>query len=175
LEEQDQHTLLDPLTGARTRRLAEHTIAQRLSELQRNSGHFGVCLLDVDQLKQVNDRFGSEAGDVVLKTVARLIMGTVRAHDLVARWEGEEFLVILSQKRESDLKTVAERIRKIVETSAIKIDSETIRVTISLGVTTAQLTDTIESLMARVDSLMYLSKNRGRNHTTYDEVVQACK
>jgi diguanylate cyclase (GGDEF)-like protein len=175
LEEFDQHTLLDPLTGARNRRSAEQVITQKLADLQRNTGRFGICLLDIDDFKQVNDRFGNEAGDLVLKTVARSIMGTVRAHDLVVRWGGEEFLIILAQKRDSDLKTVAERIRKIVETSTVEIGSKPIHVTVSLGVTTAQPTDTIESLFTRVDSLMLLSKNRGRNHTTYDEVVSAYK
>lgn len=134
-----------------------------------------MCLLAVDQHQALSDRFGKEASDAILKTVASVIMGTVRAHDLVVRWSADKFLVILSQKRDSDLKIVAERIRKLLMATPVKIGAETINITISLSGTNALLTDTVESLLTRAHSLLALSANRGHNHTTFDETVDAHK
>jgi diguanylate cyclase (GGDEF)-like protein/PAS domain S-box-containing protein len=168
VEELEQFAFLDPLTGAGNRRFVDHVITQRLSELQRNGWRFGLCFFDIDHFKKVNDRFGHEAGDAVLKTVAKSVMGAVRAHDFVARWGGEEFLVVVPQKKDADLEVVAERLRNIVDASAAQVGPDAIRVTISIGGTMARPGETTESLVARADSLMYLSKSRGRNRVTLD-------
>lgn len=168
VEELEQIAFLDPLTGAGNRRFADHVMTQRLSELGRNGWRFGLCFFDIDRFKSVNDRFGHEAGDAVLKTVAKSVMGAVRAHDFVARWGGEEFLVVVSQKEDAELEVVAERLRRIVEATAAKVGPDAIRVTISIGAAIARPEESYESLVARADSLMYLSKDRGRNRVTLE-------
>jgi diguanylate cyclase (GGDEF)-like protein/PAS domain S-box-containing protein len=168
MEELEQLAFLDPLTGTGNRRFAEHVMTQRLSELRRNGWRFGLCFFDIDHFKEVNDRFGHEAGDAILKTVARSVLGAVRTYDFVARWGGEEFLVVAPQKNGADLEITAERLRNIVAASAAQVGLDAIRVTISIGATIARPGDSAESLVARADSLMYLSKSRGRNRVTLD-------
>jgi diguanylate cyclase (GGDEF)-like protein/PAS domain S-box-containing protein len=173
VQELEHLAFLDPLTGAGNRRFAEHVISQRMSELKRNQWRFGICFLDIDHFKGVNDRHGHKAGDSVLQTVAKSVMGTVRTHDFVARWGGEEFMVVVSQKQDSDLRIVAERIRSIVAASDTHVGTDTIKVTVSIGVSTARPGESAEALVARADSLMYISKKLGRNRVTVEEVIPA--
>ena len=168
VEELEHLAFLDPLTGTGNRRFAERVLRQRLSELARNGWRFGICFADIDNFKRVNDRYGHDAGDAVLKTVAKSMMGAVRSHDFVARWGGEEFVVVVAQKANGELEVVAERLRRLVEASTAQLGSEAIRVTVSIGATDARPSEPLEELVARADSLMYVSKDRGRNLVSLD-------
>lgn len=167
----EEASLLDPLTGVGNRRFAGLELANQLAKLQRYGWSFGVIFLDVDGFKAINDTHGHETGDAVLSMVARTIAGAVRAFDVVCRWGGEEFVVVLSNLSARDLLTRAEQIRRLVEQSAL-VRPSVVGVTVSAGATMAREDDTPESLVARADALMYVAKRAGRNRVAGDAVAE---
>jgi len=158
---------LDPLTGLPNRRCFDNMLNIRFAELNRGMMGFGLILGDVDHFKQFNDRYGHESGDAVLKTIGRTITHCCRGYDLVARWGGEEFAVLVGQGTADHVQVVAERLRILVEHSIVESGGQTLRVTISLGATVARPDDDPASLFARVDRLLYQSKSKGRNCTSF--------
>lgn len=163
----EEASLLDPLTGVGNRRFAGLELANQLAKLQRYGWQFGVIFLDVDHFKKINDTYGHATGDAVLSMVARTLAGAVRSFDVVCRWGGEEFLVVLSNLSAGDLLKRAEQLRRLVEQSAL-VRPAVVAVTISLGATMARPDDTPESLVARADALMYAAKANGRNRVASD-------
>jgi diguanylate cyclase (GGDEF)-like protein len=111
----------------------------------------------------VNDVYGHEVGDRVLTMVAGTLGGNVRSFDLVSRWGGEEFLVIVGHVDKEQLTAVAEKLRALVSQSGFALGQGRIVVTVSGGASLAQITDEPETLVERADRLMYLSKSGGRN------------
>jgi len=158
--------LLDPLTEVGNRRYAEMNLKFRLAEQDRYGWPFGILFIDIDDFKDVNDRFGHEVGDDVLRMTARTLAGSLRSFDLVSRWGGEEFLAIVVNVDSGSLFAVAEKLRKMVEQSKIAYDSENIGVTVSIGGTLALKSDSVDTIVKRADELMYRSKAEGRNCTT---------
>ena len=157
---------LDPLTRLAKRRLLDSRIRQSLDELALFGRSFGVLLLDIDRFKHVNDSFGQSAGDVVLEHVAGTIACSLRGGDTVGRWGGEEFLAILPDADHNQILATAERCRMLVRHSSISVADTTVTVTLSVGATVLQPTDTKDSLFRRVDQELYQSKQRGRDRTT---------
>jgi len=164
---------IDALTGVPNRELTEITLQTRLDEMMRYHWPFGVLSIDIDHFKDVNDRFGHGVGDEVLKVVARTMSGVCRSFDLVGRWGGEEFLVIVANINGAQLHDLAERYRLLVQYSDLLAEKERIRVTVSIGATLARRDDTVESLLKRADGLMYESKRAGRNRTTSEVSITA--
>lgn len=158
----------DPLTGLPNRRCSDSQILSRLAERKRDGIGFGVILGDVDHFKKFNDEHGHECGDQVLKVVASSLSHACRSGDFVARWGGEEFLVITAESTPPRLHTVAERLRMLVEHSWIERDGPPVRVTISCGATIARAEDDEHTLFRRVDELLYQSKSAGRNRVSLD-------
>ena len=108
-----------------------------------------MIFLDVDQFKQVNDTFGHQTGDLVLKMVAQTLLKNCRSFDLVGRWGGEEFLCVVSKMQDPDqIMIIAERLRALVESAWVALPDCSLHVTISLGVTLARLQDSPEVLTA---------------------------
>jgi diguanylate cyclase (GGDEF)-like protein len=122
--------------------------------------------MDIDLFKRVNDTYGHGVGDRVLKTVARTFMNTARPSDLMGRWGGEEFIGILKRIDDEGLRSAAERVRSLVEKSHLRENGLTLTVTVSIGATLAEKTDTTDSIVKRADTLLYLSKENGRNRCT---------
>ena len=117
----------------------------------------------------MNDTFGHQTGDMVLKMVAQTLLKNCRSFDLVGRWGGEEFLCVISKLKDADQITIiAERLRALVESAWVSLPDCSLHVTISLGVTLARLQDTPGILIHRADGLMYRSKTAGRNRITYE-------
>ena len=168
-EKLKQEVFLDQLTGVGNRRYGETTLSTRIYELQTHTIPFGLLFMDIDHFKQVNDQYGHKVGDEVLAMVAKSISISLRKIDVVARWGGEEFVVILPGATRSVTNAVAERIRMLVENSSIIVSGDKLNVTISIGATLSRTVDTIESIVNRADELMYLSKDDGRNRVTGDE------
>jgi diguanylate cyclase (GGDEF)-like protein/PAS domain S-box-containing protein len=160
--------LSDPLTGLGNRRYVEIALTSRLDELRRYGWGFGVLFIDVDHFKQVNDHYGHEAGDSVLGVVSRTLAGNLRASDVIGRWGGEEFVVLLLHVDASSLQQTASRLRALVEQSSTVLGRTRLQVTISVGGTLAKEEDTTASILERADQLMYRSKSEGRNRTTVD-------
>jgi diguanylate cyclase (GGDEF)-like protein/PAS domain S-box-containing protein len=166
LRELETLAMLDPLTGVGNRRFGEIRVQACMNQLQRYSWPFGLIFLDLDRFKQTNDTFGHEAGDRILRIVARTLSSSTRSFDNVIRWGGEEFLVIAVNLQEKTLDRFAEKIRLLVEHAYGDFEGQKLSVTISIGATLARKDDTLDSLIARADHLMYQSKEAGRNRVT---------
>ncbi len=168
LAELERLAYVDALTGLANRRYAEITLNARLEELQRYGWRFGVLFIDIDHFKDINDRYGHNLGDQVLKMVAKTLQNSVRSFDVVSRWGGEEYVAVIANVESENLLTAANRSRALVEESGLPAYPG-LRITISLGATLARADDTIDSLIKRADALMYQSKKAGRNRVTADE------
>ncbi len=169
IEKLEKIAYIDPLTGAANRRYTEISLDARLSEMKRYRWPFAVIFADIDNLKRVNDTYGHDVGDRVLSTVVRTFFKNVRSFDLVGRWGGEEFVIILTNIHEVELlHTITERLRVLIENSSVKAGGKTIRATVSCGATIAGKKDTRNSLIKRADSLMYQAKRSGRNTVCID-------
>ena len=164
-----QEAYLDALTRIGNRRYAEMTLSTREYELQAHCIPFGVLFMDIDHFKRFNDQYGHKTGDDVLVMVAKSISFSLRKIDIVARWGGEEFVVILPGATRALVKTLAERICILIENSFIPVGDNRLHVTVSIGATLSRTDDTAETIVSRADSLMYLSKGSGRNRVTADE------
>ena len=160
--------LVDPLTGIGNRRLGEERLNALMGQLGRYEWPFGVLFIDIDNFKDLNDAYGHNVGDAVLRAVGQTLRTNVRSHDDVARWGGEEFVVFLVNVDNNSLSAIAEKMRALVEQSGVKHHDEELHVTVSIGATLCGLEDTQESLLARADQLMYQSKRMGRNCVTLD-------
>lgn len=168
IKELERLALLDSLTRIANRRYIEIQLHSRLNEYKRFGWQFGVLFMDIDFFKGINDKYGHETGDRVLKMIANLLIKNSRSFDLVGRWGGDEFIVIVPNVNETQLYTIAHKFRNLILLSNFKVNSATIAVTVSIGVTLSQTKDTLKSLIKRADRLMYESKNNGRNRVTVD-------
>jgi diguanylate cyclase (GGDEF)-like protein len=143
-----------------------------LRELQRHqSDHgrygrlFAVLFADVDHFKNVNDQFGHDIGDKVLKLVAATLSGCLRANDTVGRWGGEEFLVLAQVADQQQAMALGERLRNLVASPWIDADGARISVTLSIGVAVIGTGESAHTLVDRADTAMFTAKTAGRNRT----------
>lgn len=167
LEELEKLALLDGLTQLANRRYLERELDARLEEMNRYDIPFGVLFMDLDDFKRVNDTYGHETGDRVLKFVAGTLAANSRPFDLYGRWGGEEFVGIVRNVTETNLKHMGQRLRRLVEKSfLLAADGSRLRVTVSIGGTMARPDDTMASILQRADALMYQSKGAGKNRLT---------
>ena len=156
--------LTDPLTGARNRRAYDQHVAEELKRFHRYQHTFSLVLLDVDHFKHINDTFGHAIGDLCLKQLVKRITPLLRETDFFARYGGEEFVALLPETPVDGARDVAEKIRSLIAKTEFLHKGETVRVTISLGVTQVLSSDTsATSLFERVDQALYAAKNAGRN------------
>lgn len=149
----------DPLTGVRNRRALDEVLDGLLAMKLRYDQDFSLVILDLDHFKQVNDEQGHLVGDRVLRAFANLLTETVRETDVVTRYGGEEFVVIMPRTSLDDACNFCERLRSTVEQS--KLDE--MRVTVSGGVAMAFDSEEAESLLKRADEALYHAKSAGRN------------
>ncbi len=164
---------VDGLTGVFNRRYAMNHLDAMIRRAAEAKTALSVMMLDIDQFKSVNDRYGHPAGDAVLKDFASRVSANVRGLDMVARLGGEEFVVALPEAPLSASAIVAERVRAAIETPSF-IDKALpipIRVTVSIGVAGLQQSDSADSLIARADAALYDAKNSGRNRVIFAEAA----
>lgn len=154
----------DPLTGLLNRyRLTELATAE-ISRCRRHGRCLSLLMLDLDRFKLVNDRLGHAAGDAALRQVALTCAATLRKGDLLGRWGGEEFVVLLPETDAAGARHLAERLRAAVGAQPVRQDNVTIPITVSIGV--AEMTpedEELSSLLARADDALYAAKEAGRN------------
>lgn len=153
----------DPLTQTHNRACFNDSIKREMSLAVRNDKNLSLIFVDIDHFKNVNDTYGHNCGDITLNSSAKWIKENLRNSDIVFRYGGEEFVILLSDTDASGAQLLAERIRASIECHTIAYDMQTIKVTASLGVSTLQSDDTIESFVKRADEAMYTAKNNGRN------------
>jgi len=153
----------DALTQLASRRHLLDILTQQLEQVQAKGGDLTVAMADLDHFKEINDTLGHLIGDRVLKEVAHRIATSVRDKDLIGRYGGEEFLLIFPETSLQVAQQVAERIRQHIARTPIHLPEHSIPITISIGLTHFQRSDTQESLLQRADSAMYAAKQAGRN------------
>ncbi len=164
--ELERLAFIDVLTGLGSRQFGERQLDSALSELDRHGRGFGLLLLDLDDFKRVNDTWGHEAGDAVLRAIGRTLLGGARAEDFVARWGGEEFLVLVRESSVPGVSSAGERIRRMGAAASMNVPGYEVGITVSVGGTLARPGETAAELLRRADGLLYASKQRGRNCVT---------
>lgn len=163
---QELHLLarVDPLTGVSNRLAIYEATAMMLAQAARNRQPLAVLMLDADYFKNVNDRFGHNGGDKVLRELAASIRGTLRESDMIGRVGGEEFVVLSPGAEMAGALKLAERIRSTVEATRLLIDGHQLTLTVSVGVTMALANDRDGiALLKCADAALYAAKRAGRN------------
>lgn len=163
-----QSATTDPLTGVKNRTAMEGTMKREIGLANRHSHPLSLILLDLDHFKSVNDQYGHLIGDQVLRAVAGVAQNTIRDSDMIFRFGGEEFLVILQGTKLSGAALLAERMRRRIEELKIFPDID-MNITASLGVVALSEDETSETIFMRADNAMYRAKNNGRNRVIVDE------
>jgi diguanylate cyclase (GGDEF)-like protein len=159
----EQENITDPLLGIFNRRLLDRRIQEEVLRAQRYRLDLSLLMVDIDNFKKINDTWGHQVGDLVLQHLSHLLEADTRKTDVLARFGGEEFVILLPHTREHDAFKLAEKLRHAVEQSPLHRIPE-LRVTISIG-TSSLLPDgdNAHSLLERADKSMYRAKREGRN------------
>ena len=153
----------DALTGVDNRRSFMEKAEHEIRRAQRYGNPFAMIMVDIDFFKSINDKYGHQAGDLVLQKMAQAIKSALRKSDIFGRIGGEEFsIVLIETERETALMT-GERIRSCIEALSINTGKETIHITVSIGVTFFKEGDDISTLSKRSDEALYAAKEKGRN------------
>ena len=154
---------LDSLTGLPNRRGFNLWAFKTLKDAQRDSRPLTAMLLDLDHFKRLNDTHGHLAGDEVLAGFADDLKSCLRQSDIICRWGGEEFIILLNGTDTVSAHEVAEKIRLLAEQHTYLFSREPLQVTVSIGLSQVRSDDTLQSLIARADSALYRAKQNGRN------------
>jgi len=153
----------DPLTGLHNRRAFLDLSKPAWAQAQRNARPFCVLMLDIDHFKQINDQFGHVGGDQLLISMSQLLLKTRRVGDLLARWGGEEFVLLLPETDLGQARVFAERIRQIIQEYGDSDAQGSVRCTASIGVAEYAGDPNMDALIARADARLYEAKAGGRN------------
>jgi diguanylate cyclase (GGDEF)-like protein len=172
-------SLIDPLTGVNNRRFLEQRIEEELARCMRTRLPLSCLFLDIDFFKRINDNFGHQAGDHVLALVAASIKKQLRNNDVLSRFGGEEFVVLLAESDEKNAGEIAERIRSNIAALVIEFNGQAMPVTISIGTATFEPCQASTSpvlvkanaLIQSADAALYEAKREGRNRVKNSGVV----
>jgi len=157
----------DPLTGLINRRVLMRSIDRQMGD-ERSRNDFSLILLDIDRFKRVNDDHGHQTGDIVLQKVAERLQQYLREEDMIGRYGGEEFLAVLPDADAGEAMEIAERLRGAISDLVVEgVDGSTVDPRISLGVTTYETGETIDSALQRVDEALYEAKESGRDRAVF--------
>jgi diguanylate cyclase (GGDEF)-like protein/PAS domain S-box-containing protein len=170
MEELEKLAVTDPLTGAFNRRYFLDKLHREMNRSDRYAAPLSLIMLDIDHFKAVNDRFGHETGDQMLRGLVELIRKRIRASDLLARWGGEEFLILLINTPLLQSVALAETLLKRLQNRPFP---EIGLLTASFGVTQHREHESVDALLTRADNLMYQAKKEGRARIVYDAVSDA--
>jgi diguanylate cyclase (GGDEF)-like protein/PAS domain S-box-containing protein len=163
--------LTDDLTGLPNRRLFDAALSGRLENLARYGWRFGLLIVDIDHFKGVNDSLGHAFGDAALAGVAASLSGAVRTGDILARWGGDEFAVLVESSNEAGLMETAARLQALVATSQVRLGGLSRTVQVSIGGALAGPVDSAATLFARADGALFAAKHAGRNRIEISEPV----
>jgi diguanylate cyclase (GGDEF)-like protein/PAS domain S-box-containing protein len=162
-DELKQHATVDPLTGAFNRRYGNSRVAIELGRRARSGQPCAVMMLDIDRFKSINDTHGHDAGDAVLCAMVLTCTAGLRTADMLARWGGEEFLILLPDTDAEAATVIAERLREAVAAMQVAVSgTANIKFTVSIGLAVA-VNDDLHDLLRRADGALYTAKARGRN------------
>lgn len=163
IRDERNQALLDPLTEVPNRLAYNERIAQEYARWKRYRSPLVFTVWDVDNFKRINDTYGHQAGDKVLKVVAKVLSSQVREADFVARYGGEEFVILLPETDLTQARVVTEKIRAAVEACEFHYRGERVLITISCGMAQFREQDEADAVFARADAAMYRAKAAGRN------------
>jgi diguanylate cyclase (GGDEF)-like protein/PAS domain S-box-containing protein len=167
-DQMKQLAITDVVTLLNTRRHFTSLGRREVERAIRYGRSLSVLMVDIDHFKRVNDTYGHNTGDQVLQAVAQLCRLALRATDIVGRWGGEEFAIVLPEADPSDGRLIAERIRRMVEEAAIPTPQGSLKITVSVGVTTLHPEcNTLEGLVDLADHALYAAKQSGRNNVKF--------
>jgi diguanylate cyclase (GGDEF)-like protein len=161
----------DPLTGISNRTALDEILRRELSHARRHQSHCAMLVLDIDHFKAINDRYGHIIGDCALKAIANMADNCKRDGDLLFRYGGEEFVILMRNTDRDGAVLLAERIRRCIASSACTCSGAELAMTVSIGVSMLADTDTPESLFARADQALYRAKHNGRNQVCVSDTA----
>jgi len=159
----------DQLTGLHNRKYLDTILRHEGIKANRYNSTLSLMLFDIDHFKNVNDKFGHQVGDLVLKKVAKCLKDTLRKSDVLGRWGGEEFILVCINTSLPDAVDLAEKLREAVELLQFE---QPLTVTVSIGVAQLQSNETTEKAIARADAMLYRSKHNGRNQVSVDKEIE---
>lgn len=165
----------DPLTGINNRMSLNSILKREIDLAHRHGNPLSIIMLDADQFKAVNDVHGHLVGDIALKALAACIKATVRDSDIVFRYGGEEFLVVLSSTDVAGASLLAERLRSAVQDLTIRSGDVSVKITASLGVAALEPSDDSIRLLQKADRALYAAKSTGRNGVTCGHLSDPAK
>jgi len=172
----EAESMKDPLTGISNRAMFDRAILQSITDARAHARPLSLLLADIDHFKSFNDQWGHQTGDQVLRLVAEVMSGNVRADDTLARYGGEEFAVLLPGVGVTKATQLAERIRSAVESRRLKkrkTDEDLGKITMSIGVAELRRSDSADSLIDRADECLYAAKDDGRNRVVREDELSA--
>jgi len=169
LREAEELSRRDTLTGLSNRRMLDETLARELVRAQRSGSELSVVMIDLDHFKRVNDQCGHIIGDQMLTAVAAAMNSHVRPYDLLSRWGGEEFVVVLVDCGAEEAGEVCERLRTAV--ADVRVGGYTGRVTASFGIATWQNGEDSQTLIKRADEALFQAKREGRNRVRVSQAI----
>jgi diguanylate cyclase (GGDEF)-like protein len=164
----EKASMMDYLTGAYNRHAGENRLIEDIARVQRSGDTMSLIMLDVDNLKLINDQYGHDAGDICLKYVATTIKSNIRKSDWLARWGGDEFILTLFNTKEEPSTKVLERICTALKENPIRTpQGDEVNPTLSLGVYQYNGKDDIKTLLIKMDNALYGAKRSGKNQIVY--------
>ena len=167
IDEMYRSSKIDALTNLLNRRAFEERIDEEFSVTRRHGLSSCLAILDIDHFKSINDNYGHDGGDEVLKEVARILQREVRTGDLVGRWGGEEFVVYVRQSDIDGATKLLDRLRTVVGSTPVKVEGGAeIRVTFSAGIVSLENSNDWRKSLTQADEALYQSKESGRNCVT---------
>jgi len=164
-------SITDPLTKTNNRTSFNESLQREIKLSHRNARRLSIIFFDIDHFKAINDKYGHECGDIALASAANCIKEAVRGSDMVFRYGGEEFVILLSDTDLDGAIAMAERIRRNIENHTIAYGMDILKLTASLGVSSLKGNDTDASLIKRADDAMYIAKDKGRNQVQVESIV----
>lgn len=164
LSEMEKISIHDKLTGLYNRHKLDDELLRQLKMAKRYSSCFGLILLDTDNFKALNDSLGHFVADKLLISFSAVLKQAIRSTDLLGRWGGDEFMVVVPQTSQKSILTVAESIKQSLQNYQFDYD---VSMTSSIGVTLFRENDDVESMIQRVDKALYNSKNQGKNKISF--------
>lgn len=156
-------SMKDPLTGAMNRSSLDQTVRREIDLARRHGKPLSLMVIDIDHFKKINDSHGHNVGDKVLQSTVDCIQRTIRSSDILFRYGGEEFVVLLNGAAKKGSMLLAERIRESIENGECATEGKKIKTTVSIGIASLDIDDEPESLFINADKALYSAKKAGRN------------
>lgn len=175
---QNQRTMenlvfIDPLTGVYNRGFYDRQVSLEIERAHRTHRKFGLLVLDVDDFKQINDKYGHRAGDQVLSQLAKELQSKMRKIDLLFRYGGEEFVVLLPGAEQEETERTGERLRRIIDEMTVTLEGESATLPVTISVGAAVFPDqsrTQSGIFKAADEAMYRAKKQGKNRVAFSVV-----